>query len=187
MRGPISDSPLLLGSAAPVRTAVPAIFGDDPLFLSLCAAVDDLLAPTVVALDCFDAYLDPQLAPTDFLRWLHSLVSCEPLTSAATDTGERRLDIAATVAGHAGRGTVAGIRTCAARAAGVSEAAVTISGAGGVRWFDSPQPSATFEPGPVVLRITTPPGTDTEALSALVQTAVDSVRPINCPLTIEVI
>ena len=57
-----------------ISRPVPALLWEDPLFLGLCAAFDDLLSPIVAALDCFSAYLDPWLAPEDFLGWLGGLV-----------------------------------------------------------------------------------------------------------------
>src|SRR5215831_3420390 len=79
MRGPVSDTgPGPVGAAYRVSTPVPALFHEDPLFLELCAAFDELLGPLVAALDCFPAYLDPWLAPADFLGWLAALVGAEP-------------------------------------------------------------------------------------------------------------
>ncbi len=78
MRGPISDAgDVPVGGAYRVSGPVPSLYHEDPLFLDLCGAVDELLAPVVTALDCFPAYLDPWLAPEDFLAWLADLVGVE--------------------------------------------------------------------------------------------------------------
>jgi hypothetical protein len=44
-----------VSAAYRVSGPVPALFHEDPLFLELCAAFDDLLSPVVTALDCFAA------------------------------------------------------------------------------------------------------------------------------------
>lgn len=46
------------------------MFHDDDLVLRLVAGLDDVLAPALVAMDCLWTYIDPRLAPTDFLDWL---------------------------------------------------------------------------------------------------------------------
>src|SRR5215472_7278196 len=119
MRGPISEArtggP---GVAAPMalRRAVPAVYQEDPLFAELCHAFDELISPLVSAVDCFTAYLDPRLAPDDFLPWLADLVGCgQPLA----DPDAARAQIADAVRSHGVRGTPGAVRSAAAVAAGV--------------------------------------------------------------------
>src|ERR1700738_770801 len=112
MRGLISrEEPGPFGVAAPLRRAVPAVYQEDPLFTLLCEAFDDLLAPAVTAVDCFDAYLDPWLAPDDFLPWLADLVGYQGTVKHGT--GGEREQIAAAVRSHTPRGTALGGREAA--------------------------------------------------------------------------
>lgn len=54
----------------PLADLLPAMFADDDFALRFCAGLDDVLTPVLVLLDCFDSYLDPALAPGDFVDWL---------------------------------------------------------------------------------------------------------------------
>ena len=139
-RGLISETEVPFVSPSPVRQNVPGMFLDDELYLSLCAALDDLIAPDAVALDCLPAYLDPQLSPEDFLPWLGALVG------APAD----RAGIATAVTSYGLRGTPLGLRTIAAAAAGVPLDAVRLSDPGGVRW-SSTAGSAWAAPGAVAV------------------------------------
>lgn len=133
MRGPISEEqPGALGVASALRQAIPAVYQEDPLFMLLCAAFDELLAPLVTAVDCFDAYLDPQLAPADFLPWLAALVGYRG--PVRRGTSDERARIASAVRDHARRGTAFGVREAAARAAGVPLEQVELDDPGGTRW-----------------------------------------------------
>ncbi len=133
MRGLISEeAPGTLGVAAALRQAIPAVYQEDPLFMLLCAAFDDLMAPLVTAVDCFDAYLDPYLAPADFLPWLADLVGYQG--SVRQGTSPERAQIAGAVRDHARRGTALGVREAAARAAGVPLDLVELDDPGGTQW-----------------------------------------------------
>jgi phage tail-like protein len=49
---------------------LPAVYQEDEFAQRLTSGLDDVLAPVFSALDNFEAYLDPRLAPFDFLDWL---------------------------------------------------------------------------------------------------------------------
>lgn len=184
MRGAISGTgDVPVSSAYRVSGPVPALYHEDPLFLALCAALDDLLAPVVTALDCFPAYLDPLLAPEDFLAWLAGLVG--------VDTAERarsRASIAAAVDGYRVKGTVAGLRACAAEAAGVPVERVSVTEGGGVAWAQArgKAPVRPFDPV-VVCAVAVPRGRDRAAVTDAVRDAVAPCLPITCRLRIEVV
>lgn len=73
-----------LGTRHPLAAGVPAVYREppprregagagpeEPSFVdALCAALDEVLAPVFVTFDALEAYVDPRLAPPDFLRWL---------------------------------------------------------------------------------------------------------------------
>lgn len=66
MRGMVEG----LSTRCPLGRQLPMLYQDDDLALRFTAALDEVLAPAIWALDDLDAYLDPWLAPTDFLAWM---------------------------------------------------------------------------------------------------------------------
>ena len=74
---------------------LPAMFHDDDLSQRLCGGLDDVIAPVPATLDSFWAYLDPALAPVDFVEWLAGWVGLEldqtwdELLQAVTKTTRR--------------------------------------------------------------------------------------------------
>ena len=59
-------------SPHPLGQALPALYQEDDFTQRFVSAFDAALAPIFAALDNFPAYLDPWLAPEDFLEWLGS-------------------------------------------------------------------------------------------------------------------
>jgi phage tail-like protein len=185
MRGAVSDAgPVPVGAAYRTSRPVPAFFHEDPLFLELCAAFDEMLGPFVLALDCFSAYLDPWLAPADFLGWLGGLVGAQqgPEPELAW-----RAHVAGAVRGYRARGTVQGLRAAAAAAAGVPDKQVSLTETGAVTWADTPGTavSPAFDPT-VVITVKVPPGSDVAAVTARVQDAAAPGLPVFSQLRIKV-
>lgn len=94
-----------------VRTSLgetlPGMFHDDDLVQRWCAGLDDVLAPIPSTLDNLWAYLDPELAPLDFVEWLAQWVGLE---LDQTWTVERRRSLIASAHQlHDYRGTVRGL------------------------------------------------------------------------------
>ena len=175
MRGPIGDVPFV--SPRPLCSVVPGMLLDDDLFLALCLALDDLLTPALAAVDCFPAYLDPLLTPDDFLAWLGALVGSEP----------RRSSIAAAVAGYGDRGTATGLRASVAAAAGLDPSQVTIVDPGRVTWSRSPTVGAVQPAVPARVVVAVPSDCDPATCSDAVSAAVEAVRPVHCPVEVEVV
>jgi phage tail-like protein len=74
VRGLIDD----LANPHPIGDTLPALFQqDDEFALRFTAALDEVLAPILLALDNMDAYFDPLVAPQDFLAWLATWVGVE--------------------------------------------------------------------------------------------------------------
>jgi phage tail-like protein len=59
-------------SPHPLGQSLPALYQEDDFTQRFVSAFDAALAPIFAALDNFPAYLDPWLAPEDFLEWLGS-------------------------------------------------------------------------------------------------------------------
>ena len=202
MRGLISDTgPGPVGLAYRVSGPVPALLQEDPLFLDLCAAFDELLQPIVAVLDCFPAYLDPWLAPEDFLTWLGALAGLDAGGSVAPP--RTRAHIAGAVHAHGRRGTAAGLRHAAASAAGVPVQRVAVAECGGVVWAATSGGAAPppFDPL-ITVTVAVPggaevsgavsgalavPGGDAAAVAAAVRDAVEPILPVSYRLRIEVV
>jgi phage tail-like protein len=168
-----------------VSGPVPALFHEDPLFLGLCAAFDELLGPVVTALDCFPAYLDPWLAPGDFLAWLAALVG----VAADADGGEQqRALVAGAVCAYRARGTASGLRDVVAAATGVPAEGVRIAESGAVTWSDTPgaAPPPPFDPV-VTITVEVPHGRDPATMAARARSAAEPALPVFSQLRIEMV
>jgi len=174
------------GTVSRVSGAVPAMLAEDPLFHELCDAFDELLAPMAAALDCFAAYLDPWLAPPDFLDWLDAVLGAGGEPSWPIE--RRRAHVADAVAAHRFRGTAEGLRRAAATAADVPPEQVTVEDPGGVTYSTRALGSfeAARETPSVVVRVHLLPTDATADVAALVQDAVELVRPVHCQVRIEI-
>ena len=170
-------------SAYRVSGPVPALYHEDPLFLALCAAFDELLGPVVTALDCFAAYVDPWLAPDDFLAWLGALVG---LDAGTTDLS--RALIAGAVRGYQARGTAGGLRAVVAAAVCVPPPQIHIAESGAVTWSDLPGGAVPppFDPT-VRITVAVPPGLDRDAVAAHARAAAEPAIPVFSQLRIEVV
>lgn len=103
MRGMVEG----LASPIPVSTRLPGVLQEDEFLQRFTGAFDDVLAPVYLTLDALACYVDPHLAPPDFLEWLCGWVGIEP---DDTWTTERRREIVAHAAAvHRWRGTARGV------------------------------------------------------------------------------
>lgn len=50
----------------------------DRIAQMLCASLDDVLAPIISVLDCYDSYLEPFVAPIDFVEYMSSWILVHP-------------------------------------------------------------------------------------------------------------
>ena len=102
MRGMIAGLP----SPHPLGASLPALYQEDAFAQRLTGALDEVLAPIFSSLDTLHAYLDPALAPDDFLEWLAGWVG---VTLDETWPIERRRQLVADATQlYRSRGTVAG-------------------------------------------------------------------------------
>ena len=63
-----------LPSRYPIGGQLPGPYADDDFAQRFTAGLDTVLAPVFATLDNLPAYLDPRVAPVDFLAWLASWV-----------------------------------------------------------------------------------------------------------------
>ena len=129
MRGTIPG----LGTPHPLGSGLPAIYLEDDLAQRLLAALDEVLAPVLCTLDNLDHYLDPSLAPLDFVEWLAGWVGAA--VDESWPPGRRRELVARTVALYRRRGTVGGITEQIELATG---GRARVGDSGGVGWSTTP-------------------------------------------------
>lgn len=91
----------------PLAGMLPAVYAEDDFTGRFLAGLDEVVAPILATLDCFDAYLDPALAPADFLDWLATWVAL-PLQEGWGIERRRKL-VAMAIVLHRTRGTATGM------------------------------------------------------------------------------
>lgn len=127
-----------LASPSPFLQRLPGVYQDDrdaDFFPRFLRAFDDAMAPTIATLDSLVAYIDPSLAPEDFVNWLAGWVDVAP--EGAWTLDQRRAIVSRAVALHRRAGTLDGIRDAVQLAAG-PDAGVTVEDSGGVGWSQTP-------------------------------------------------
>jgi phage tail-like protein len=177
MRGAIDG----LASPHPLGAALPALYQEDELTQRMLGALDSVLAPVLATLDNLDCYLDPALAPDDFVDWLAEWVGA--LVDETWPAERRRAMVARMVTLYRRRGTVGGLREHLELATG-GEVEVTDNGA--VSW--SPGPESPLPGTPemflrVRIRVDDPSSTDRAELERLLVAA----RPAHVPYELEVV
>jgi len=91
----------------PLGERLPAMYLDDSFVQRMTLALDEVIAPVFSSLDNLDSYIDPGLAPEDFLLWLGGWVG---LALDESWPVERRRAVLAGAAGlYRARGTARGL------------------------------------------------------------------------------
>ncbi len=176
-----------ISAAYRVSGPVPALYHEDPLFLGLCAAFDELLAPVITAVDCFTAYLDPWLAPDGFVAWLAGLVGAEVSDEAGAPDGRlQRALVAGAAAGHRARGTADGLRDLVAAAVGVPAEQVGVADSGAVTWSCTAGGAVPPPFNPVITITVTAPGRDPDVVASCARAAAEPALPVFSMLQIKV-
>jgi phage tail-like protein len=162
----------------PLERRLPSVFREDPFTVRFVSAFDGLLAPIFTALDCLDGYLDPTLAPQDFVAWLAGWVAVD-LDETWTTQQQRRL-VAEAVALHRWAGTLRGL-TEQIRALIGGEVVVTDSG--GCAWSSTAGNDLPGREGASVhIRVTSTEPVEQSRLHAVLGACV----PAHVSFTVEV-
>jgi phage tail-like protein len=162
MRGTLTGLP----SSHPIVEQLPALYQEDSFTRRFTSAFDDLLAGVIQVLDCFPAYLDPALAPSDFLEWLGSWVGAAPDETWPIE--RRRAFVAAASELFRIRGTAAGL---AAHVAIFTGGEVEIAEPGAAGWSKDPGaaiPAGTSPDLFIRVRVKNPKSVSLARLEALV-------------------
>ncbi len=148
MRGLVQELP----TPRRLIDSLPGIYQEDDVARSLTGVFDDALAPVVSTIDNLPAYLDPALAPDDFVDWLAGWVGVLPDETWPIE--RRRALVALAVQLYRRRGTAAGL-AMHVRLLGAAD--VDISDSGGSIWSKKP---GTKPPGDasysVAVKVTPP-------------------------------
>jgi phage tail-like protein len=201
-----------LETPTPILASLPAFYQEYDFTSRFTLAFDDGLSPVVLTLDNLDAYVDPALAPSDFVLWLAEWVGF-PLAETWPLEQSRRL-ISQAVELYRWWGTVRGLRSLLTAHIGIEPEIVET---GGVTWSSTPgaqpgdqpaprprkgkgsratkgardsergsQAAADAAPGPhLLVRVRAPRagGVDVRQVEALIRAA----KPAHVPHTLEVI
>jgi len=177
MRGTVPG----LVSVAPVAQRLPAVYQEDEFLQRFVQAFDVALAPLFLTLDTLECYVDPALAPPDFLAWLGEWVGIEV---DDTWSDQRRREIIAGAAEiHRRRGTPAGVVEAVRLAVG---GRVEVEDSGGSAWSATPGaelPGASTPFLRVTVRVADPATVDRRRLERVVA----AVKPAHVTHTIDVV
>jgi phage tail-like protein len=165
----------------PLVGLLPAMLQADPFARQLCASADEVLAPIILSLDCFPAYLDVATTPDDMLAWLSHWVGVD--LNPQWDPARQRALVAAAPNLHRRRGTLGGVKAMIEVVFGI-DVEVIDSGASG--WSARPDTELPGQPGSTfTVRLHLSPGQQFEADN--VGELVRSVIPAHVSCDVEVL
>lgn len=170
-----------LASPHPLGERLPAVYQGDDFSLRFTSALDAVLAPVLSTLDNLDSYLDPRLAPEDFLTWLGAWVGVA--IDPAWPVERRRAVISAASRLHRQRGTAAGL---AGYLELVTGGEVEIEETGATAWSTASGATIPGRPGSALVvrvRVEDPSELDAGWLDSIVR----SSKPANVVHRIEVL
>ena len=176
MRGMIPE----LLSPHPLTETLPSLLREDPFAESLCASFDELLAPAILSLDTFVAYLDPETTPDDMLPWLAQWLGLGSDLDVNQPPQRHELKLASSL--NAARGTRRSLQLLVENALGMP---AEVTDSGGARWSPTPGGELPGEPEPAVRIVVHPPSgvaVDLDRLDALIR----SVKPAHVRHTVVV-
>jgi phage tail-like protein len=170
-----------LPSPYPLIGYLPSVYADDPFTVRWTAALDEVLAPLVSTIDCVHGYLDPMLAPTDFVHWLAGWFGVV-LDESWTERAQRAV-VAEAVELFRMRGTMAGLRR---HLEVVVDGRVEITESGGVSTSERPRPEPPSDVRHwVAVRVF--PNDAGSTSEAAVEAVIRAAKPVHVQHTLEVV
>ena len=180
MRGTVDD----LATPHPLGHLLPALYHDNDIAQRFTGALDVLLAPVLATLDSSHAYVDPLLAPLDFVDWLAEWVGVE--LDASWPEDRQRALVARAADLFAWRGTVRGVSEAVAIYTGVVPEVLE---SGATAWTGTPPPSGALPGAPageLVVRVTVPPGEAGSVDPARLDRLVAAAKPAHIAHRVEI-
>jgi phage tail-like protein len=171
-----------LNSPHPLGETLPAMYQqEDDFALRFTDALDEVIAPVMLALDNLDAYLDPMLAPRDFLEWMANWVGID--LDETWPEHKQREQVRSAVNLYRWRGTKKGLADVIRLYCDVEP---EIIDNGGTSYSDGPTGPLPGSPTPSLhVRVTVPAGRDID--ESRLHELVSAAKPGHLPHTIEVI
>lgn len=179
MRGMVPDLP----SSVPLAPRLPAVLQEDAFLQRFLLGFDEALAPVFATLDGLNSYVDPQLAPEDFLAWLAGWVGMELDDTWPAD--QRRQVVANAAALHRRRGTARGIAEAVRLGVG-GIASVTVRDNGGASYSTTPGAALPGTASPRLV-VTVVPETAGAVDVRRLEAVVAGAKPAHVPHTVEVV
>ncbi len=177
MRGTVTA----LASPHPIGELLPGVFADDEMMQRFVSAFDEVLAPAFATLDNIDAYLDPALAPADFVDWLANWVALPLADEWPPD--RRRALVARAVELHRWRGTRRGLVALLETVTGGRVEVADSGGCTGSQFSAGPLPGYDRPMLRVRITVTDPAAVDVGRLDALLALH----KPAHLPHVLEVV
>ncbi|GAA3634767.1 phage tail protein [Streptomyces fenghuangensis] len=170
-----------LPSRYPIGGQLPALYAEDDLAQRFTAGLDTVLAPVFATLDNLPAYLDPRVAPADFLAWLASWVGADD--DPRWPVEPRREAVVRAVELHRWRGTRRGLVEGLRLALGVH---AEVTGDGGANWSSTAGAELPPEPPPETL-VRVWPDRGTRVDPERVREIVRAMCPVHTVCRVEVL
>lgn len=165
----------------PLVEWLPSVLQEDDFCCRMVGALDEVLAPVFSTLDCFPTYLDPALAPDDFVDWLASWVGVE-IDETWTLERRRRLILSA-IDLYRVRGTAGGLADHVELYAGVRP---EVQDSGGCAWSQTANGTLPGSPDPrLVVRLHVED--ENSVRRSTVSRIVDASRPAHVPYALEIL
>jgi phage tail-like protein len=172
-----------LPSAVPLAGGLPAVLQEDAFLQRFLRAFDDALAPVFTTLDGLDAYVDPRLAPEDFLNWLAEWVGVR--LDESWSTSQRRNVVAHAAAIHRRRGTVPGVAEAVRLAVG-GVVDVEVEDNGGAAWSSTPGAELPGQAG-AMLHVRVHAAARANVNVRRLEGIINAVKPAHVPHTLEIV
>lgn len=178
MRGLVPGLP----SSVPLAPRLPAVLQEDAFLQQFLLGFDESLAPVLATLDGLSSYVDPQLAPEDFLAWLAGWVGME--LDDTWPLAQRREAVVQAAALHRLRGTVRGVAEAIRLGVG-GLASITVRDNGGAAYSTTAGAALPGSAAPRLL-VTVVPGTADSVDLRRLEAIVAGAKPAHIPHSLEV-
>ncbi len=172
-----------LASPHPLATMLPGVLRGDDFAVRITEGLDSVLAPVLSTLDCLEAYVDPALAPPDFLEWLTGWVGLS--IEEHWPEERRRAFVGAAVELYRQRGTAEGLRVAVSVLAGIDVDDVEVTDSGGTIWSPeggTPFPGSARASVRLRLRVPDPASFD----PARLESAIERNKPAHVAHRVEI-
>jgi phage tail-like protein len=180
VRGTIED----LATPHPLGYLLPGLYHDNDIAQRFTGALDVVLAPVLGTLDSSDAYVDPRLAPLDFVEWLAEWVGVE--LDASWPEGRQRALVHRAAELFAWRGTVRGVAEAVAIYTG---AIPEILESGATAWTGTPPPTGELPGSPaggLIVRVRVPAGEGQNIDLGRLDRLVEAAKPAHIAHRVEI-